>query len=230
MARFRGAGKIWLPNLRQLSDDGDVPGDRAWLGPVKPHSGDDEFRADSLDSAWTSVVSGGTSVTLSVGGDVLSVVYANSNAVAGAVLLKPITISSGGYIETALRTIGTGSLICGLCFTSGTASGSTLVASSIDPSLTTNNFALRTGAINNVSGAAGVGSLKLGANPWIHLRTTWVSANTWRTEFSPDGVSWSAFGIADQSSTLTPTHMGFFYWTNGSGTNIASFDYFRCSG
>lgn len=203
------------------------PKDPAWLPPgLTSHSGDDEFNDGVIDPAWVSLVSGGTTVSMTEDADVLSVSAANSNAVAGAYLLRPITVAVGGSITCAVRTSGNcPNLIAGICFGNGNGAGSTMCAATVDGA--SNTSAYRSGTFNNLSGAVGF-TYNKGNSLQAFLRLTWVSANTFRFEISSDGIKW--FALADQALAMTPSHMGLMYWTNGAGSMLASFEYFRCSG
>lgn len=222
--------RIWTPRHVRADANPHI-GDLAWRNRRAAHAGDDEFDQGALDPAWTLQATSGTA-TPTVGGDVLSVVNANQNSLGTCVLIRPITIAAGGYIETALRCFGTaGNLVVGLCFTDGTGAAANLAACTID--VKGNNLTFRTGVVNNQSAngtnVTGISYSSM-VGGWIYLRETWVSANTFRCEISLDGVTYSAFGGADSTKTMTPTQMGLFFSTYGAGTQLNAYEYFRCSG
>lgn len=61
----------------------------------------------------------------------------------------------------------------------------------------------------------------------LYVRIVMTAANTWRTDYSNDGVSWIN-GTATLSKTMTPTHVGFFDSSYGSSTkHTASYGFLR---
>jgi hypothetical protein len=145
--------------------------------------------------------------------DVLSCLFGNQTASDLAIVSKPIgALTTGDYIETAVRALmpAANFTIVGLFFSDGITGASNVV---LVDTQSNNLYTFQHGTLTNVSTAfavdAGVTSRTMGL---MYLRLTWVSANTFRAEFSPDGVSWAGMGFADGSKTMTPTHMGFEYF------------------
>lgn len=208
--------------------------DTAWLPTGgTSHAGDDEFNTGALDASWTQLTSGGASNVTSVGADVFSVACSGGNAVAfSGGLVKAITIAQGGYIEAALRLAGpaaTQPVEAGIYFADAATNTANIVSADIN--INTNLLAVRSSTFNNTSVLS---SVQVGATFWktlnIYIRLTWVAANTFRAQIGTDGVTFSAFGMADQARVLTPTHMGLCWGNFGAGTGLYSFEYFRCSG
>jgi hypothetical protein len=121
-----------------------------------------------------------------------------------------------------------------LLLTDGTAATSKCI--SVDrvilaPGNAGDSFNIRAGTLTNFGSSLAVG---VSANryhmPWQHMRLKWTAADTFAVEFSPDGVSWTALGIAAQTYAMTPTHMGVAVSSNGgSNPKIATFEYLRRS-
>lgn len=212
-------------NLGLLSQDQDIRG--TFMQGV--HAGNDPFNDGTLDTS--TVITGGGSATWAEGGDVLSVLFSGQGGGQAVARVKPITISVGGYIETAIRLLAASNYaFLGLCFTDGTLTSSNIVTAWTGTQGQVMQMWPTIGG--TVAGVSGPGASSRGAIlPVIYQRLMWVSANTWRTYWSPDGVTWDTFGMADYSKTMTPTQMGFWVSAWGqSGNDIASFEYLKCSG
>jgi hypothetical protein len=164
------------------------------------------------------------------GGDASQGWHALMRSMSG--LSAPVTI------QTCVSVIGynAGTFIAGLVMADGTTVGSGKQVSRDDQG--TGATSLRHWTGYNTFGAELSGSPTQTDVRRVdgkrHMRLTWVSANTWRGESSPDGVSWLPFNLtsnqADASHTMTPTHMGIWFSSYGSGSNsggIFTFDYFR---
>jgi hypothetical protein len=216
-----GGGTTWL--------------DKAASGNAPGGSLDDEFdgaEGVGAPTGWTATAISGTAVWTEEA-DVLSCLFGNQTASDLAIVSKPIgALTTGDYIETAVRALmpAANFTIVGLFFSDGITGASNVV---IVDTQSNNLYTFQHGTLTNVSTAfavdAGVTSRTMGL---MYLRLTWVSANTFRAEFSPDGVSWAGMGFADGSKTMTPTHMGLAVssW-GGTSTEkrVASFEYFRTS-
>jgi len=201
------------------------------------HSGNDEFTGNALDTAWTQVTPSGT-LTVAQGNGRLGAWctgVAGSNAIA---YVKPITISQGGYIETAVTltgypTSGNNPFLAGLVLTDGTSTSSNHVfLGGYTPG---QGIFFCGGALNAFNGTPGGLSSEhpfLGSVGRYFLRLIWLSANTFRCNISLGGDIWHTTGIADVSKTMTPTQMGFAFSDFGAGSpgGLASFEYLRCSG
>lgn len=218
-----------------LDTSGAAGGGTTWLDAVPSGNApvaslDDEFDDASL-TGWTAATISGTA-TWTEDKDVLSVLFGNQTAADLAAQLKVIgALSTGDYIEVALRMMSSaeGFTLAGLLFSDGTAGTSNAVYFCIQ----SNNFwFLHTGTLTNIATTVWIdNSTTSRVLPWAFLRLHYVSANTWRAEASPDGVSWTSFGNADNSFTMTPTHMGMAVtsWGGATVSRIASFEYFRTS-
>ncbi len=194
---------------------------------------DDEFDQGVLSGSWTHVGMAQGTDTWTEGGEVLSVAVSNQVASAFPAQLKAITISAGGYIETAVRFVGnsSGGIQAGLVLTNGLLSSSSAVVAVVG----------NTGAgfMNWKFGNATLGSQSGGnsssfpfVGPAAFLRLKWTSSNTFDMYISTDGISWIQInsGMSAMSFTMTPTQMGVVATTNGNaGSTMASFEYFRAS-
>ncbi len=191
---------------------------------------DDEFDDASIDGAWTSLLVSGTAVWTE-GKGVLSVVFKNQSAGDAAAQIKSINGSPSSPIQitTAVRGMSTEDHgITGVFFSDGTVAGSNVVLARYNHAdrgigLTQGTF---TDFQNSILWSR---TLFTGHSAtWVYLRLTWVSANTWRLETSPDAVSWTAFDNTDKSDTMTPTHYGVLVGAfAGVVEKISTFEYFR---
>lgn len=210
--------------------------DVAWTSINAGHTGDDEFRTGNSVATFAATNASGAA-TWTDGGDVISVLASGQSSDSWSVLLKNITIASGGFIETAVR-VATPSAagFAGICLTDGTAAGSNAVFCCVNQgSGAPNLFMARHGTIGAASTAVTAANRMYG--PWVHLRLTWAGTNSFTVSMSIDGVSWSQFGIANFAKTMTPTKMGLGVTSHGDGAStngnadvLATFDYIRCSG
>lgn len=207
------------------------PRDRSWIRGSAAHVLDDEFNDGVLDPAWTVVSPSGT-LTVAEGADCLSAKYAGQGNGLHCGIVKPMgSFAIGNYVQASFRTLARQNYgMAGIILTNGTAAGSLNVwgmtyhyISGI-PLFQVVNY---TGAFN-VAKASPSSAAAAPPNGPIHIRVTWVGTNTWRTEWSIDGVSWSTFGFADFVFAMTPTHigLGFSTWT-GTVDSLTSVDYFR---
>jgi hypothetical protein len=217
-----GSGTIWK--------DG-VPSGNAPAG-----TNDDEFADASLTGFTAQTVSG--TATWTEAKDVLSVLFHSQTSGDWAAQLKALTTpSSPLVIETAVRIFSphTSSGLVGLLLTDGTATTSNCIAATTIVTTSNNNIiAARGGTLTDLQNPvldqhAQSFSMMI---PWLYMRLTWSSANTFLAEWSPDGVTWSDHGLGTQSHTMTPTHMGVAVTNFGGGTTtprIATFEYLRRS-
>jgi hypothetical protein len=210
---------------------------------VVANAKDDEFLVGTMDAAWTKVdYANASAITWTPGQGVLSAKHTGGDAAQGfhAQLKSMSGLSSPVTIETSIRMLGNpgSTFLAALVMADGTTAGSgTQVSLGIHGDGVTE---LRRWTGFNAFAADLAGS-PTSATPrffgrTIHFRLTWVSANTWRGEISPDGRNWIPFnftnGQADGSATMTPTQMGVWCSTYGSGANVAcifDFDHFRVS-
>lgn len=183
---------------------------------------DDEFDDGEIDVAWTEAkTSGSTSIFTERYGQL--VFRQRDNGTAGHLhaLLKPLTLSPGDYVETAVkihrRTANDMGL--GLMMSDGAThgAGNQVVAWVFTANLgrvqSWTNF---TTAGSNSGDVASTAGLPTGQGP-LFIRLKYEAANTWGMYVSADGFEWHAF-TSSFSRTLTPTHAGLVVvrWTSGA--------------
>lgn len=203
-----------------------VGGVASRLGP------DDDYweKPGVLDGSWTEVNPSGTQ-TLTVGRGRLSVLHDDiATADIGAVV-KPLTGEAAGsalYTDVLHLAFNENFTMGGLVFSDGNAVSSN-IAALLFYVQSASNYVIesRGGTFQAVGATVQSGPvlhpLVVLAGP-MYLRWTWSAANTFVAEFSPDGVTWFAFGMANSAITLTPTHGGVFWTGWGAGTpRISSF-------
>lgn len=174
---------------------------------------------------------------LEANGNPITVKHTGGDAAQGwHAYLRPI--GSATVVEAAVRVFGPPSAtdILGVVFADGTTAGS---GKQVSVDMQGNgNFSLRSWTGFNAFGGelagspSGISTRQIGGE--YHVRLTWVSANTWRGEVSSDGKNWMPHnftnGQADAPFTMTPTHVGVWCSTYGSGANVAAiFDFDRIS-
>jgi hypothetical protein len=198
--------------------------------PLTSGTDDDEFDDDTIDAAWTSLTVTG-SATWTEQDDVLSVVFDDQTAGDAAAQIKSINGTPAAAIEisTAVRAFTSANHgIVGMFFSDGTTATSNLVQ--FRTNVSDGSTSMYGGTFTDIQNTL-LSSFTVDASSimtTIYMRLTWVSSNTWRMEVSPDGVSWTAFALADQSHTLTPTHYGLYVSSyGGTVPKIATFEYFR---
>ena len=205
----------------------DVKVDRSW------GTYDDEFDEATRDDAWVEVAPTGTA-TWTQGNGVMSVLgYAQTPGDLTA-LVKPLSVIPSHTTETAVRMAGVmdNYTMVGLVFTDGTSTSSNAVSAFLYGTSTVGEFYVsqRSGTLTDMSSNIANTALHL-AGPWLHVRLNWAAINTFTTEWSPDGVSWSVLGMSPIALTFTPTHAGLCFSTGGSAnTKIGTFEYFRTEG
>lgn len=199
----------------------------------------DEFNDGSLDAAWVRVDGTGAvlaNVDWTEGADVLSCYNkggdtvdkfhallrplsgAGGSMVAGDAFVSCVTMfypiadfSFAGLVLTDGTTFGSGNQVW--AEVGGRASGVQLQAFSWTGFSTAGSSAGAIGNMNSILRA--------------YHRIVMIGANTWRADYSPDGVSWIK-GAANLSKTITPTHVGFFSSSYGTSIkHIASYEFIR---
>ena len=231
-AREHQATTVWIhaPTAADFSSEGDALA--TYMG---TNALNDEFGDGVLDAAWVRSDSAGeaTHLTWTEAVGVLSAKHVGTDAAAELHgLVKPMgAFAIGQSIQTRVSYAGPSqnSLMAGLVLTDATARGSgTQVIGVTWVQVTPGRMA----GIRRMTGwtvdAASVDS-GLGSGCWglpLHLRLTWVAANSFQFSYSADGISW--ISQAAQAYTLTPTHLG-FVMTSWAGTSdfAYTFDYFR---
>ena len=202
------------------------------------HSLDDEFGGDTISADWTEVTPTGT-VTWTQARGVISALFATQTANDCVGLVRNMgSLVPPVYLYTACRVMGGNEnyLMAGPLFADGTTTTSNVVwfmpyRGYIDADENSHTASLRAGTFTNISSALTTASLGFNVSGWLHLRLDWVNSDTWRAWVSSDGVSWTSLGWSNQTSTMTPTHVGLGVSTwNPSqtlGSKMATFDTFR---
>jgi len=202
----------------------DVTVDRTWA------LYDDEFDEDTIDAAWVEVLPSGAATWTQSNG-VMSVAGYGQTSSDLAVLVKPFPVLPPQTVTTAVRMAGVRDnyTMVGLVFTDGTTTGSNAVSAFLYGNVTTGLFYAdqRSGTVTSMG--SNVTSIPLHMiGPWLHIRLKWTAINSFSTEWSPDGVSWTALGMSTISTTFTPTHAGLCFSTWGSAnTKIGTYEYLR---
>jgi hypothetical protein len=124
-------------------------------------------------------------------------------------------------------------LMASVVFADGTSTSSGISAASVHRNVTDPvRISGRHGTLDAV-GAAETGyanaQLEVGLSR-LYLRVIWSAANTFKGQFSYDGIMWFDVSTAAWSDTLTPTHFGVTItdWSGtGGGDAHAWFEYLR---
>lgn len=209
----------WIPP-EQKYRMGRLPGETA-------HADDDFFETYS---GYTEMdVSGNTSWAATRGG--LTVTFDSQAGAAISVALKAFTASGPPItIETAWSSavIVASAPGFGICFADGVTATDDFAGMGTLVGVT--DILECNGAMNGAQNfAAGVDIQKDGLHQGlVYARFIWKSANTWAWAISPDGETWTDFGDADRSFTMTPTHVGFWVtaWSQ-TVPQIVSYKYLR---
>ena len=205
----------------------DVTVDRQWA------LYDDEFDEDTKGAAWVEVLPSGAATWTQSNG-IMSVLGYGQTSADLAVLIKPFPVLPPQTVETAVRMAGERDAytMVGLVLTDGTTTGSNAVSAFLFGNATSGEYLAdqRSGTLTSMG--SNVTQLALHTiGPWLHIRLKWTAINSFSTEWSPDGVSWSALGMSTISTTFTPTHAGLCFSTWGSAnTKIGTYEYFRVEG
>lgn len=190
-----------------------------------------------VDDKFFDGSAGGTELTVSgtatwqEARGVKSVVFDDQTLEDHAANLWTITSASSPMtLETALTLSGEdiANLMGGLVFSDGTAAGSNKVGNTTYMNATQRRHTLSEGTFTAHSTAAGDHIMGPTAGYGLHyLQLIWVSANTWKSRWSIDGVTWrDQFGTF--SDTMTPTTFGIWVSTwGGTDPGVATFHYVR---
>jgi hypothetical protein len=237
---IHGTVRSWAPGTRLVhaptTDDFDHRLDviERRLG-SEPHVLDDEF-TDENYSGWTEVHLNAVAVTTIEKAGVLSIYSPGGDATTQAshnwlkeipALTFPFSVQIGARM---MRRYATNYQMFGPIMTNGLLSTSACVWMMPYASTSTaaaHTFSTRYGTLASVGTDSGsltfehVGSI-------LHMRLTAVSSTFWRAEYSPDGVSWIQYPVADFIYGITPTHVGFALGSWSVTTPmIATVEYFR---
>jgi hypothetical protein len=210
--------------------------DRAFIKGANPNALDDEFNTGVLDSSWVRVDAPSSAhLTWTVAGDCLSAYHTGTDSAAQYhALVKPMgaSFAIGNTIDTCISYCGPiqASPMCGVILTDGATNGSGIqIQGATWQQGTTTNPATgirRSTGYNAETNNAG--NITMGNGRYrVHLRLTWVAANSFRAWTSDNGVSWLPI-VAATAYTLTPTYVGLFLTSWGSTSDfIISYEYFR---
>ena len=197
-----------------------------------PHTDDDEFDDGSLSG--TAVTPTGT-VTWAEGGGLLSALFEDVQPSDMASRLWAMTPSTSPVtIETASRLLGSNQTsvfpMSGLVITDGTTTTSNAVAffRYYESTKQTHVYEARSGTLTAMSTIEYTGLLYNQASP-SYLRLIWSAANTFKVQFSLNGVQWMDDNVGSFAHTITPTHYGVFVsnWATATQESMADFEYFR---
>jgi hypothetical protein len=214
--------------------------DRIWQPGAAANALNDEFNDGSLDAAWVRVDNPSSAhLTWTEGADCLTAYHTGTDSAAGYhALLKPIsggTFAIGNSWDVCLSYCGPtqASPMAGGMLTDGTASGSgaQIVGAYWQQGGSTGPASGLRRATGFNTDASNSGNVTLGGGDRyrVHLRTTWVAANSFRSYISPNGAVWLPLE-ANQAYTCTPTYVGFFVTSWGSTSDFMySFEYGRVS-
>lgn len=205
--------------------------DRRWA-PSITDTVIDEFRDSSLGGAWTRVdaVGGTGRLIWTEDADVLSasIIGGDTGGELHAMMIPLAgfggTVNVGDYFYTHLRHIRSGNflgggiiLADGITYGAGNQIAANLLNDSTVQARAFTNYS--TAGTVGTSGAAILGSVTF-------LRLILTAANTWRADFSPDGVTWRNAGTV--AKTLTPTHVGVYGTSFGTATSgVVPFEMLR---
>jgi hypothetical protein len=211
--------------------------DRMWA-PASTSVSIDEFNNESLDANWVRVdsVGGAGRAVWTEGGDVLSARVEGGDAAAELhAMMRPLS-SAGGAMSpgvafvTCVRTLGpynTNYTMGGLVIADGITYGSGTQVVSLDFINTggeTHDLRNFTGYSTNPASVAGV---VLPPSHPVFVRIVMTAANTWRRDWSSDGVTW-VLGTATQTTTLTPAYVGVHCSSWGTATKgITNYQFLR---
>lgn len=180
------------------------------------------------DSAGMTVVTVTGTQTITEKDGHLSVRFSGQSASDFNGIFAARTFAVGDSFATRIRSVGSNENynMTAIAFTDGTASTSNVVAAypysqSASASFNAGHGTLTAFTTNSWSVVQTAhGFLSHG----VYARLTYTAANTFTVSYSPDGSSWTSFGQADLSKTMTPTHVGVM-WSKfaGAAEAVASF-------
>lgn len=201
------------------------------------HTLDDEFDDNSYSSAWLEHHTNANVVNVTEAAGVLSLLHtggadgvsqaAHTYVKAIPVLTYPFAIQLGFRM---FRRYAVNYQMIGPIFTDGLADAAKCVWQMPFGSTSTawgHTLSTRSGTLANVVTDHGSQSWEHPGSI-LHCRLTATAANTWKSEWSPDGVSWITYPTGTFSSTMTPTHCGFAISNWGASvSSILTVEYFR---
>lgn len=205
-----------------------------------PHAEDDEFRDGVVDSDFDQMDGAGAPTPVwTEDGDVISVSVDVGDA-GGELhgLVKDIAgLAAGDYVETAVRVAGGAGADMGggICFNDNDhvwGSTGVQVVGMLVWDRTSSFWMFLLGewtGLATVPGATAFSASMAIQSPWVHLRLVYVASNSFRLDWSTDGVSWIE-AIPATAITLTPTGAGMVVGSPGvvlTTPMLAAFEYFR---
>lgn len=228
---------LWKPKAASTAGGG--PGvDTRWA-PYGSPTYAEEFEGSSLGADWGRVdESGGAGrVTWAVAGGVLSSTHNNTADSSARMhwMLKPVgsAFAAGDAIVTAYRVAHAGwapnYVMCNVGLTNGTTPGaSSAIATQAYVNSSNGSYGIVRNWANTsmTSDGAESGEQAVSHGGLFWLRLVMTAANTWRSDWSGDGISWMLG--SPRSYSLTPTHMGVGHgnWTTTVRYNV-TFECFR---
>lgn len=236
LAQMADGGNNTAEEVRDNIVSGWTPGWVRYLDHRLPsetaHADDDFFTGDSSADYTEVAASGSATWTYGTLG-VLSCHFINQSNLDWAAALKALTPNSAPVtIESRVTpmTLDNGFIAVGIGFADGVLTSSTMQAAVLGSAGTGTLGRLAPtdgGTITNSDWLThDIPNTFVGGS--IYMRVVWEGSNTFSWSVSPDGVSWTSFGDADVTPTLTPTHFGAFVTAYGNNIRQAvSFDYFR---
>jgi hypothetical protein len=215
--------------------------DRRWT-PATASVSIDEFNDGTMDPAWVRVDGTGAPAGNLVWTEDADVLSASANGLDSGgkyhALMRPIgtPMVIGDAFVTCMSTMsdyggGAYSQIGGLFLSDGITFGSGVQVQSLyyyDPTQVGNSGRV-VQALGSMTGfSAGTQTAnRVGLVPQrtVYLRVVMVAANSWRTDISPDGVSWIK-GTAT-SVTVAPTYVGFALSSITPPGGVTSYEFLR---
>lgn len=214
--------------------------DRQWTAAAGVTS-IDEFNDSVLDSAWGRVdVSGGTARAVwTEDADSLSVAQVGGDAAAELhAMMRPVSgaggsMAVGDAFLTAVRMTGptgTAYTMAALILASGNAYGAGTQVLALQWATTTvgaMTIDMRPWTSYSTDPGGAVSGLNVPFGALLYVRLALIASNTWRRDFSADGVTWIK-GSATLTNSLVPTHVGVGTSSYGTSTKgMASFEFLR---
>lgn len=211
--------------------------DLRWMIPTGATS-IDEFDDDTLAAAWTRVDGTGAvsgNVTWAEGGDSLSEFNNGSDSSAFHGLVVPLSsfggsMATGDAFVTCIRIVSpvANDALGGIVLSTSATHGSGEQVIGTYYSNSTADTLIRSYSISGWGAiVSNAGTFSVNRGGQYHLRLVYLGSNNWRTDASPDGVTWIK-GLANLSKTMTPTHVGLASSSYLSGLlHVASYEYLR---
>jgi len=204
-----------------------------WIGTTS--APDFYWDDDDLSTSFTAVTVSG-SATWTEAQNLVSVLANGQSTGDLAAQLYAHTFSVGHEFVLPVKStlvadpVSGNTLYAGLVFTDGTASSSNVVMGHVQVTPTaagTSSYPLlvgRHGTMTAITTAPWVSDSSMTWNTdALFIKLIYQASNTFRLQFSPDGITYSAFGEADISLAMTPTHVGLAVSFANASDAIATF-------